>query len=151
MSKQPTPLSYLAGLIDGEGYIGIKKSHRHDAVNPIYHERIQVRMVSPKAIRALADRLGGNYYRERAHVNNGRPLWCWQASDALAARILRRLVRWFKVKRDVAETVLRLRRLKAAREARRRGSPARRVMAPHLVWARERLYRRCKRLNKVGR
>ena len=144
---EPTTLAYLAGLIDGEGYIGIKKARRKDAVSPIYHERIQVRMVHEGAIRLLADTLGGNYYLEQPHARGGRLLYCWQASDALAARILTAVLPYLIVKRESALTVLALRTSKEDPLARRRGSPGRRVMDPGVVAERERLYLAAKALN----
>jgi hypothetical protein len=140
-------VAYLAGLIDGEGYIGIKKSRRADAVSPIYHERIQVRMVHEGAIKLLASTLGGNYYFEKAHSASGRPLYCWQASDAMAARILTVVLPHLIVKRESAQMVLALRTSKEDPRSRRRGSPAKRIMEPAVLAERERLYLAAKALN----
>ena len=145
-----TALAYLAGIIDGEGYIGIKRTTRRDARSPIYHERIQVRMTDEAAIQFLAATLGGNYYREQPHANDGRPLYCWQASDALACRILERVMPYLIVKRDQAENVLRLRASKLDPRARRRGSPAARVMDVDVLAERETLYLRARDLNRTG-
>lgn len=148
---QETTLAYLAGLVDGEGYIGVKRSMRPDATSPIFHERIQVRMVHEGAIRLLADTLGGNYYREKAHASNGRPLFCYQASDAKAAAILGRLMPYLIVKRDAAENVLRLRASKNDPRARLRGGMTqRRLMDPGVLAERETIYLRAKELNRVG-
>lgn len=144
---KPTTIAYLAGLIDGEGYIGIKKARRADSVSPIYHERIQVRMVHEGAIKLLADTLGGNYYLENPHSRGGRLLYCWQASDALAARILSTVLPHLIVKRESALMVLRLRASKDDPLSRRRGSPAKRAMDASIVAERERLYIAAKALN----
>ena len=140
-------IGYIAGLIDGEGYIGIKKVRSKDAVSPVYHERIQVRMIHEGAIKFLTKTLGGNYYCEKAHASNGRSLFCWQASDALASHILRRILPFLIVKKRVARTVLQLRASKEDPEARRRGSPAKRTMNPRILAHRESLYLRCKEIN----
>lgn len=140
-------LAYLAGLVDGEAYIGIKKSKRKDAVSAIYHERIQLRMVHEASIALLTKTLGGHYYCEKPHCNNGRPLYCWQASDALAAGILRQLLPYLRVKKRSAVTVLRLRASKEDPRARRRGSPAKRTMNRSVLAYRDRLYLLCKSLN----
>jgi intein/homing endonuclease len=146
-----TTLAYLAGLIDGEGYIGVKKTNAKNSVSPLYHERIQMRMVHEGAIALLASTLGGNYYRERPHANNGRPLYCYQASDAKAAEILERLLPYLVVKREAAENVLRLRASKNDPRARRRGGMTqRRLMAPEVLAEREAIYLRAKELNRVG-
>ena len=60
--------AYLAGIMDGEAYIGIKKSHRsHGCINAIYHERIQIRMVDEQAIKLFRETFGGSYYKEKPH------------------------------------------------------------------------------------
>lgn len=105
-TMEPTDVAYLAGLIDGEGYIGVKRSGRS------FHARIQVRMVDEPAIAFLRDTLGGSYYREKEQPGR-RPLYCWQASDAAAARILHAVLPYLRVKREQAETVLAFRMLQA--------------------------------------
>jgi hypothetical protein len=143
----PLVLAYLAGIVDGEGYIGIKRTMRKDSVSPIFHERIQVRMIHEPAIKLLADTLGGNYYREKMGQRQGRPLYCWQASDALACDILRALLPYLRIKDGNARAVLELRASKADPASRRRGSPARRAMCPLIVAHRQTLYAHCKALN----
>lgn len=108
-----TTLAYLAGLVDGEAYIGIKKGQRRDCAAPTYHARIQVRMVDEPAIAFLTQELGGRYYHETATAGVRRALYCWQASDALAERVLRSLLPYLRVKRRNAEAVLRLREWQA--------------------------------------
>lgn len=146
-----TTLAYLAGLIDGEGYVGIKKSRAKNSISPLYHERIQVRMVHEGAIRLLAETLGGNYYREKPHATNGRVLFCYQASDAKAATILEHVLPYLIVKRESALNVLRLRASKNDPRARLRGGMTqRRLMDPAVLAEREAIYLRAKELNRVG-
>jgi hypothetical protein len=109
-----TDLAYIAGIIDGEGYVGIKRSTvRKDCVNRSYHARIQIRMVDEPAIRFVSKTLGGTYYREREHSTKGRPLYCFSASDAVAESILRAVLPFLRVKRRMADTVLQLREMQA--------------------------------------
>lgn len=140
-------LAYLAGIVDGEGYIGIKRGMRKDCVSPIFHERIQVRMINEEAIRLLTETLGGNYYRESMAQRRGRQLFCWQASDAHAAGVLLALLPYLRIKKGNAVAALALRDSKADPRARRRGSPAKRVMEPAVIAHRQELYERCKALN----
>ena len=55
-------LAYIAGLMDGEAYIGIKKSKPYKSltgrVNPSYHERIQIRMVDEERWRGVLEYRG---------------------------------------------------------------------------------------------
>ena len=143
---------YLTGIIDGEGYIGIKKSDYGkrvvgDCRNPTYHERIQVRMIHEGAINLLKEIFGGNYYKESPYNNGRKPLYCYQASDKLAATILKKTLPYLIVKKKQAETVLKLRKSKESKSARLRGSPAKRPMKPKIVEYREKLYQQIKKLN----
>lgn len=115
-------LAYIAGIVDGEGYVGIKKSHAYKCqgrVTPGYHARIQVRMVDEQAIAFLAETLGGWYYKEKPHSSRGRLLYCYQASDLSAENVLHSLLPYLRVKRENAETVLALRALQANATAHR--------------------------------
>lgn len=141
-------LAYLAGIVDGEGYIGIKRSAtpKHQ-VSPRFCERIQVRMIHEDSIKLLHETLGGNYYRERMGQRRGRPLFCWQASDAQAANVLTALLPYLRIKRENAMAALEMRKSKSDPLARKRGSPAKRVMDPTVIAHRQTLYERCKTLN----
>ena len=87
MSRKETVI-YLAGLVDGEGYIGIKKTkYARHCPSPTYHERIQVRMVEEKAISLIKQTFGGNYYKETEHSKySKRPLYCYAISDLIASK-----------------------------------------------------------------
>ena len=109
-----TDIAYIAGLIDGEGYIGIKRitSLTNGRVNPTYQERIQIRMVDEGAIKFISECLGGNYYAEKPHAHKGRPLYCFQASDKIAIRILKTILPYLRVKKFVAEKVIAFREVR---------------------------------------
>ena len=143
-------LAYIAGLVDGEAYIGIKKTHRKDCVSPIYHERIQIRMINENAIHFIQEVLGGNYYQELSpYSKSGRPLYCYQATDKLACEILLKITPYLKVKKESAKIVLQLRDSKNDPQARRRGGPTRRVMDSTILETREYLYKRAKEVNHI--
>lgn len=161
-------LSYIAGLMDGEAYIGVKKSkagERTDRTSPGYHARIQIRMVDEAAIRFIAETLGGWYYKEKPHCAKGRPLYCYQATDKKAETILRALLPYLRVKRASAETVLALRETQAEGRNHRTKITGyrdfhhwtgRKFRIPNKSFSDEfvaRLdgfYERCKELNRVG-
>lgn len=112
-------LAYCAGIIDGEGYIEIKRDEpRRDRKTPSFHARVTVRMVQREAVDFLASTLGGNVRPHAASRENGRPLVSWNVTDAHAERVLRAVLPYLRVKRANAEVVLALRALQA--EGRRR-------------------------------
>lgn len=159
-------LAYIAGIIDGEAYIGIKKSTiRKDCATPGYHARIQIRMVDEGAISFIAQALGGNYYKEKPHLVKGRMLYCYQASDAKAATILRSVLPYLRVKKCVAGLVLELRTWQAngrkhqTKIVGHRNFPnshgtvrqvANKAFSDEYTAECERLYLACKFANRVG-
>jgi hypothetical protein len=111
-----TDLAYIAGIVDGEAYVGIKKTTAYkcqDRVTPGYHARLQIRMVDEEAIKFISEKLGGWYYPEKIAAPNRRRLYCYQATDARAEKILRALLPFLRIKKAVAQQVLNLRTLQA--------------------------------------
>lgn len=109
-------LAYIAGLVDGEAYIGVKRTAAYRCQGKVttgFHARIQIRMVDEAAIKFIAETLGGWYYPEKPNAHKGRMLYCYQASDKSAETILRLLLPYLRVKRAVAKVVLSLRDLQA--------------------------------------
>jgi|TARA_Y100000310_G_scaffold217232_1_gene218293 hypothetical protein len=164
-----TDLAYLAGLIDGEGYIGIKKIKPYRCqgrTTPGYTPRIQVRMVDSPGIQFLAETLGGWTYTEKPSANNGRPLECFQASDRKAEAILKAVYPYLRIKKEQARTALVLARLKR-RSPRHRTKitgyrdfhhrtgktfkvPNKTLSDQYVAWC-DSLWLKCKALNRVGR
>lgn len=107
-------LAYLAGIVDGEGYIGIKKTRAYkcqDRQTPGYHACIAVKMINEKAIHLLATNLGGWYYKEKRSPPQRRQLFCYHVTDKRAEQTLRSLLPYLRVKRQNAKCVLQLRKL----------------------------------------
>ena len=158
---KPTDLAYAAGLIDGEGYIGIKKFKAYKCqgrVTPGYQPRIQVRMVDEAAIKWLAQLFGGWYYPEKPHCNKGRPLFCYQASDTSALRVVVAIAPYLKIKQQQVALLLTLARVKKRKKIKRLahiqnsrwGQPMktwRRVVAPETLAKMEKLWIACRNLN----
>lgn len=155
MNRKETVI-YLAGLVDGEGYIGIKKSkYARHCPSPTYHERIQVRMVEEKAISLMKQTFGGNYYKETEHSKySKRPLYCYAISDLIASKTCKELLPYLLIKKKNAELILRLRKSKQDIKTHERGGNKggrrkgkNRLMSPKILAYRENLYLACKRNN----
>jgi hypothetical protein len=161
-------LAYCAGLIDGEGCIRIKKMKAYRCqgrTTPGYHATIAVRMVELSGIETLCQTIGGWHYSAKASLKRGRPLHCWQMSDAKAEAALRALLPFLRVKQRQAEIVITLRDLQQNGKKHRTkvtghrnfpnkyGTPR---QVPNLAFTDEyvaeceRLFQACKRLNRVG-
>ena len=104
-------IAYAAGIIDGEGYVGIKRASHKNRYTKGYHARIQVRMVDREPLDLLAGLFGGSVRHERPQMLTRRELFAWQITDAKAEAALRRLLPMLLVKRRPAKRLLVLRRL----------------------------------------
>ena len=144
---------YCAGIVDGEGYVAIKKTkYARHCPSPTYHERIQIRMINEEAINLFKEVFGGNYYYEKPHCKNGKPLYCYQASDLIAYKICKRLLPYLIIKKDNAERIMKLRESKYnISKAQRGGNRGGRSkgkgypMSQEILDYREKLYQECKR------
>ena len=135
-------LAYIAGLIDGEGTITIKKrlpsQQTAKAVNTSYSGEIQVEMTHEPTIRRLKEIFGkGNIRtRDRGH----KPLWTWKVSDAAAREVAWELLPYLRIKQRQAELVIALPVWPRGRGA----------VPEELVTLKEHMKQEINALNKVG-
>lgn len=152
-------LAYLAGAIDSDGTIGVKKStyamrRVGDCSAPTFSERVALRQVQDTIPKMLQERFGGSLYITKPSTQNGKPLWSWAATDLRATNCLKALWPYLRIKREQAENCLALRKVKErskrARVARKRGHAGSAARPAHLSDAMEAHYLRAKELNRVG-
>jgi hypothetical protein len=110
-------LAYLAGLLDADGTIGIKRNTYSmrvvgDSKQPTYSERIHIRQVERQGLDLLASTFGGRVTVEDSHAKRGRPLFRWGQTDKKAAGTLKRLLPYLRIKHAQAENCLVLRKVK---------------------------------------
>ena len=74
-------LAYLAGAVDSDGSIGIRKSTyatRHNtAWNPTYAARISLHQVTPQIPELLKETFDGSITKTKPSTENGKPLLAW--------------------------------------------------------------------------
>lgn len=163
-----TDIAYIAGLVDGEGYIGIKKDRGYkcqERTTPGFHARIQIRMVDEDAIKFISESLGGWYYKEKPNCAQGRPLYCYQATDKRAEEIIKTIAPYLKIKKNVADAVIQFRALQSEGAKHRtkvtgfRDFPnshgairkvANKSFSDEYVAMCDSFYNRCKELNHAG-
>ncbi len=110
-------LAYLAGAIDSDGCVSIKRSTYHqrirrDAHNPVFSERIMLKQVTPDIPMLLKETFGGMCRFEEGGSKNSKPLYSYEAKDRLAANACQLMLPFLRVKRKQAELVLQLRESK---------------------------------------
>lgn len=156
---EATTLAYLAGIIDADGTIGIKRSSYSarvvgDSTQPTYSERVCVRQVEPHAVDLLHSLFGGRRGTTKPSAKRGRPLHEWQVTDMKAAACLRAVLPYLRIKAEQARNCLALREVKEASKKARvapgRGHQGSARRPAELSTEMERLRERAKTLNRVG-
>lgn len=101
----PLDLAYAAGIVDGEGYIGITVNKRS------IHCKVMVGMTDPEVPAWLMETFGGglSFYPPRSSGGAKRGLHQWRVTGAKAEEFCRLLRPYLKVKHRQAELVLRFR------------------------------------------
>lgn len=151
--------AYLAGAIDSDGTIGIRRSTyamrvRRDSTVPVYSERIALRQVTPDIPTLLKQEFGGSLGVTKSSSARGRDLYSWAATDLRAVACLTALLPYLRVKRAQADNCLALRlvkeRSRLLRVAPRRGHMGSAPRPADIGEEMETLYVTAKALNRVG-
>ena len=103
-----TDLAYVAGIIDGEGCIGIYKTKYR------YYLTVAVHMTDEWMVTWLASLFSGSkntytHYRKRS---NCKPEWAWQIQGKRALVFLELILPYLKLKRPQAEIAINFQRAK---------------------------------------
>jgi len=107
-------LAYIAGLVDGEGYIGIKKDQvKGRGVNPVFYERISVASNNKDIIDFISDFFAvGKIYLHKHSKLSKKCYWSWEASNLKAVEVIKKIYRFLRIKKPEADLVLELSRNK---------------------------------------
>jgi hypothetical protein len=111
-------LAYAAGVIDSDGYIGVKR-------NPhTYAARVMVKQVQLQAVDLLHEMFAG--YRSTAppSAERGRPLLTWEVHSASAGRACEALLPYLRIKRAQAVNAIEVCRINAEPRRRHHDIPA---------------------------
>lgn len=157
--KKSEIFAYIAGIIDGEAYIGIKKStygmrNRPDVKSPTYSERVQIKMTSPGVLALIKNNFGGTFYKDKkvyqskSGFKTRKVMHVYGATDKIASEIIKAVYPYLIEKKPQAMCILKLRRSKESKEAHwRGGQKQRRVMSPDVLKKREFLYQQIKNIH----
>ena len=95
-------LSYLAGLIDGEGHIGIHSNGRKTPTSRLRRRFvIEVGMTSETVIDWLHANFGGSKRRLRKNNPKWKQQWRWRVQGPEAVVLYRRLQPLLKIKNKI--------------------------------------------------
>lgn len=156
-------IAYLAGIIDGDGHISIRKTPSRERrggkvvreYQPTYSERVSAGQVIPFAV----DLLHRTFPGDRGYIDKSktrsRDMHCWEITDLKASEFLRIVAPYLTIKRDLARSCLILRWLKAkSKDAMHIGGGGRQGSLPRptiISEAMEYLFLRCRATTKSGR
>lgn len=118
MDSEPTNLAYAAGVIDSDGYIGVKRNPHS------YAGRIVVKQVQPGALDLLHEMFGGYVWTAAPSATRGNRLITWEVQAAAAGRACEALLPYLRIKRPQAENVIDVCRIHREPRRRRHDIPA---------------------------
>ncbi len=101
MLKGEALLAYIAGIIDGEGTIGIKKTNKRYSTI-----RVNVGNTNQWLIEFLQMQFGGYTWLNRPENNNWKECWRWEVVARKAYRVLILISPYLQIKRDQAELAI---------------------------------------------
>ena len=110
--------AYLAGIVDGEGWIGIARTKGNGTYFDYFRLTVQVNMTDPVAVKALHLRFGGVFKEKppRKHCHKIQYVWAVVCRDA--EKCVKVLLPYLRVKKRQAEAGLRLREVQRVRQER---------------------------------
>jgi len=133
-------LAYLTGLIDGEGYIGIKRDAvKGRGINPVYYGRMSIASNDKKTIDLFSDffKCGKIYLHKHSKLSkNG--YWSWEISNLKANKVIKQIYPFLRIKKPEADLVLKLAKSKETKY---------RVLPKKVINFREKLYRSVKKIH----
>lgn len=98
--------AYFAGLVDGEGYIGIRTVHYTHTNSTSLSLQITITNAVRLPLDEAADRWGGGVHSTERRP--GRPVFRWYVPARAAAAFLREVSPYLRIKREQAEIALEL-------------------------------------------
>ena len=151
-----TDKAWMAGFLDGEGYISIVKQVRKYRPSPAYRPYVMVSNTHREALTPFLEEYGGAVYKTyEKRVDKSGLKWSdayhWYCPVSSTKRLLLDTLRYFKLKRRQAELVLEFiekRRTFARRN--RNGKFGSAPFAKEEIEFRERLVVQVKALNSKG-
>lgn len=143
MPDDPGQLGYIAGIIDGEGHIGIKTAFDKKKSKNVSHAvRVVIVNTNVRLMEWFTSRFGGSIACSKERRADWKPRYSWQLHGRRAEVFLDAILPFLVVKREQAEVVLRLR--EAGRHQGAQG------LSADVVDLRERLKSQIHQLNARG-
>jgi len=109
MAKKGVPkreiLAYAAGIIDGEGWVGIRRSGKHDSGTIRYTMAVVVGNTDRRMLNFMKKYFGGSISKRKT-VGNRQPAGAWEVASNKAADFLKLILEFLIVKKAQAESAI---------------------------------------------
>ena len=98
---------YLAGLVDGEGYISLIPSYRKNVDKTYFVPVIKIASTNYQIIHLLQSELGGYISKRTFKEINQKDAWCWEVKNKKPVLfVLEKIVNSLIIKKQNAELVI---------------------------------------------
>ena len=96
--------AYAAGLVDGEGSIGVYQSHRQPGRerSPVFIVRVSVINTDEGVIKWMQDTFGGRFYARKKILSRHRVVYIWALDGQFAANFLNLIHPYLRIKKAQA-------------------------------------------------
>lgn len=112
-----TEYAYVAGIVDGEGSIGIARSKTQEMIGGIRYEMyVTVSNTNEWVIQWLKFNFGGSVSYVKSRAVNQKPFWCWRIQTRQAASFLRLVIPYLRIKQYHAQLALQFQDAKRKRQ-----------------------------------
>jgi hypothetical protein len=138
-----TQIAYLAGLFDGEGYVGIVKKHPKARHNPSHVLQVEISNTHKPTIDFVNRRFSGCVYKFKPTMRTRKICWDWRGTNRNAIKFLETVLPYLRIKRSQA--ILGLRFQKEKNSAHRNGG-----LSIKTLQYRDKIMKRMQTLKKYG-
>lgn len=143
MTQEVEVLAYIAGMLDGEGCISIKRQcYAHSYYGPYFSLTVRIANTNPFVIEFIQEHIGGSLYFYENHTKQHKTMYEVSWCSLKAQEVLKLLLPFLIVKKEPAELGIEFQDLVNNKLGHKRGS-----LTNIELQAREVLYGKSRELN----
>lgn len=99
-------MSYVAGLTDTDGYIGLVRMFDKVIGSFRYQERVTIAQIDPSALIEIKKAFGGSFRKRKPQSVRCAPCWDWSLGSEEAVRFCKSILPYLRVKHKQAEMLI---------------------------------------------
>ncbi len=106
ITKERTQRAYCAGLIDGEGWIGLSRYYTQKNKKLSYVPQMTIAMTDRRPLEQLERTLGGHVIEHRIKLKSGKTKYSWTMTRRQMIKVLKLVMPYLYSKKEVAKLTL---------------------------------------------